>query len=319
MEALAQRTESAVDRRFGGFPEPATDLEPTTLEEHDEGDYIRRRIVFRSKPHLEVPTYVLIPKGVKPPYRAVIACHGHGYGSKAIVGLSFHGSVRTEPEYQKNFAIELVKRGYLVAVPELLGFGDRRLKEMTDAKPEENSCYRIAVQLLLMGKTIAGVRVFETLRTIDYLLSRGDVDEERIGLMGISGGGLVGSFATAIDDRIKVAVISGYVNTFKSSIMPIRHCVDNYVPGILKHAELPDLVALIAPRPLLIESGTEDHIFPISASKEAYAHIQNVYRLLDREERLDHDVFEGGHQSPAKKLTIGLTNGFETFFAVRSD
>lgn len=286
---------------LGGFPKTRTDLNPVTLEEHDAGDYIRKRVVLQTEPQLEMPVYVLIPKNVKPPYPAVVACHGHGYGSKAIVGLRFDGSERTEPEYQKNFALELVKRGYLVAAPELLGFGDRRLKEMADADPEENSCYRISVQLLLMGKTIAGLRVYETLRTIDYLQSRADVDEARIGLMGISGGGLIGSFAAAIDDRIKVAVISGYVNTFKGSIMPIRHCVDNYIPGLLQHAEMPDLISLIAPRPLLIESGTKDHIFPIPHADEAYARIQQVYKLLNQEERLDRDVFEGGHQISGNK------------------
>lgn len=79
--------------------------------------------------------------------------------------------------------------------------------------------------------------------------------------MGISGGGLVAAFASALDERIKAAVVSGYVNTFEASIMAIRHCIDNYVPGLLQDAEMPDIVGLIAPRPLLIESGRTTGFF----------------------------------------------------------
>ena len=100
------------------------------------------------------------------------------------------------------------------------------------------------------------------MRTIDWIETRKELDGARVGLMGISGGGTVTSFATALEPRIKVAMISGYLNTFKDSIVAMSHCIDNYVPGILNWCENYDVASLIAPRPLYVESGERDNIFP---------------------------------------------------------
>ena len=85
----------------------------------------------------------------------------------------------------------------------------------------------------------------------------------RVGCMGISGGGTVTLFATALEPRIRAAMVSGYLNTFRDSIGSLAHCIDNYVPGILNWAEMHDVAGLIAPRPLFVESGEKDNIFPI--------------------------------------------------------
>lgn len=288
---------------LGGFPEEKVDLKPQVVEQKELDGYIRQRVIFNTLEDLEMIAYVLIPKNANSKLPAVVACHGHGYGSKDVVGLNFDGSQKTgEAGYGKNFGLELVKRGFIVIVPELLGFGDRTLEE-DHLKPYkgENSCYKISTSLLLYGKTIAGIRVYETIRTIDYLFTRNDVDFNRIGCMGISGGGLVCAFTSAIDDRIKVSVISCYLNMFKESIMSIRHCIDNYVPGILRYAELPDIVCMIAPRPLLIEAGLYDHIFPIHGVQAAFERLEAVYNLLGVRERLDKDFFEGKHEISGRK------------------
>jgi len=115
-------------------------------------------------------------------------------------------------------------------------------------------------------------------------------------MIGLSGGGTVTTFASALEDRIKVAVISGYFCAWRESILPVLHCECNYVPGILQYAECYDVASLIAPRPLLIEAGTKDNIFPLAGVKNAFAHAERVWELLGVRERLDIDIFEGEHQ-----------------------
>jgi len=297
-----QRLKTVFTELLGGFPEKAPDLNAKVIEETDCGDYIRQRVEYTSSAPFVFPAYILIPKHAQGKLPAVIACHGHGYGSKDLVGLNPDGSPKQgDPGYQKNFAIELVKRGFLVAAPELLGFGDMRLRENTGQDPNQNSCYRIATNLLMAGKTLAGQRIDQIRRTIDYLATRPDADTDRIGVMGISGGGLVCSYAAAVDERLKAVVVSGYTNTFQKSILSIHHCIDNFIPGILNYAEMPDLISLIAPRPLMIESGTKDHIFPIEATREALGKIGQVYALLNARDRLDSDIFEGTHEISGKK------------------
>ena len=288
------------DLGIGKEDKPA--LDPQLLEETACPGYTRQRVSFTTFDGLDMLAYVLIPTDGRTRHPAVVACHGHGYGSREIVGLAPDGSAtQGDPGYQKNFALSLVDKGFLVVVPEILGFGDRRLAEDRDKPLGSSSCHRVSTYLLMMGRTMAGMRVAETMRTIDYLESRNDVDTSRIGCMGISGGGLVCAFTAAVDERIKAAVVSGYAGTFLDSVLSIDHCVDNFVPGLVRHAELPDLLSLIAPRPLLMESGTEDPIFPIQAFHAAHERIRKVYALLDAEARVDVDVFIGNHQIGGEK------------------
>jgi dienelactone hydrolase len=288
---------AALMQKLGGFPAACPPLDPRVLESQKIEGYTRQRIAFTTEDGMEMPAYLLIPDGSSGPFAAVIACHGHGYGSREIVGLLPDGTENNgDPGYQKNFAISLVKRGFMVIVPELLGFGDRRLQEDVEKPMNISSCHRISTNLLMMGKTIAGVRTHDILRTIDYLVTRKDVDSERIGCMGISGGGLVGSFAAAIDERIRACVVSGFANTCKDSLLSIYHCVDNFIPGLLDVAEMPDIIALIAPRPLLLEAGTKDPIFPVASARTTYEDIRKVYVLLEEQDKIDIDVFEGDHR-----------------------
>lgn len=290
---------------LGGFPDEPAPLDAKVIEETACDGYVRQRVEMTTYSGLVMPAYILVPSGSEEhaPNRrpAVVACHGHGYGSKEIVGLEPDGvTASIQPGYQKNFAVELVRRGFIVIVPELLGFGDRRQKAEFEQQAV-HSCHSVSTFLLQMGHTMSGHRVYETMRAIDCLQERPDVDPNRIGIMGISGGGLVASFTAALDDRVRAAVVSGYVNTFKDSILSIHHCIDNYIPGLNRHAEMPDIVSLIAPRPLLIEAGRDDTIFPVAAVIGAYERIREAYRLLGAEIALELDIFDGDHQISGKK------------------
>lgn len=288
---------------LGGFPSSPASLDVRQIEQVACEGYIRERVEYTTYAGMRVPAYVLTPTTagavdngrVSKRLSAVIACHGHGYGSREIVGLSPEDeSILDRPTYQKNFAVELVRRGFVVIAPEILGFGDRRMKEEFDQN-KHSSCDSVSTYLLHMGLTMSGLRVYDTMRAIDYLQTRDDVNPERIGCMGISGGGLIASFTSALDERIKSVVVSGFINSFKASILGMHHCVDNYIPGLGRHAESADITGLIAPRPLLMEAGTKDPIFPIAASIEAYEQIHKVYALLGEQSKLDSDIFEGEH------------------------
>jgi dienelactone hydrolase len=140
------------------------------------------------------------------------------------------------------------------------------------------------------------MRVLDALRVIDYLQSRDEVDGKNIGTMGISGGGMHAFFSAAIDPRIKAAVISGYFCDWRDSILSIFHCTCNFVPGLLNLGELSDLAGLIAPRPLLVEHGTRDHIFPIARVKAAVAKARRAWKVFAAEGNLATDYFEGRHR-----------------------
>ncbi|PRX24177.1 cephalosporin-C deacetylase-like acetyl esterase [Orenia metallireducens] len=293
--------EALIEALGGITVEDNTPLKAEISEEVEYDSYLRQRVVFNINDYLKTSAYLLIPKDKRKEYPAIVACHGHGYGSKEVVGLTPAGLENQKPTCHNNFALDLVKKGFLVIAPEIIGFGERRLAEDNHSTPTENSCYQLATYLLMFGKTLAGMRVIDISRSIDYLLSRNDVASQRIGCMGFSGGGMVAALASALDERIRVAVISGYTNTFKDSIMSTEHCLDNYIPGILKYAELADIIGMIAPRPLLIQAGLTDNIFPIDGVLTAYQRIKEVYQCLDIEDKVAKDIIDKGHEVATDK------------------
>ncbi|PMQ01733.1 MAG: acetylxylan esterase [Dictyoglomus sp. NZ13-RE01] len=285
-----------------GLPLEKVPLEGEVVEKKEFEDYIREKVIFNSTKNLSVIGYLLIPKNISKPLPAVIALHGHGYGKDDIVGIWEDGTERHVVDgYQKDFGISLVKKGFVTFAIEQLGFGERRELEAIKIGKHKSSCRKLAFWALLLGKTLLGFRVWDVMRSIDYLGTREEVRRDAIGIMGISGGATTALFSSALDDRIKAVVISGYLNTFKDSILSISHCECNYVPNILKYAEMYDVASLIAPRPFLVEHGTKDDIFPISSTIYAIEKVREVYKFLKAEEKFDTDIFEGRHEISGRK------------------
>ncbi len=282
---------------LGGFPAQRCPLEAEVLESVDQGDYIREKVIFQSEPKTSVPAYLLIPKKIRLPGRTLICQHGHGRGKDDAAGIyTTEEELKGIRDLNYDYAKQFAQRGYIVLAPDARCFGERN-----DPREGYSGCDKPAMNAILMGKTLIGMRVWDISRCIDYLETREEVDPDRIGCMGLSGGGTVAFFSTILEKRIKTAVVSGYFCTFKASIVDLPHCACNYVPHLLKYAEMPDLACLIAPRPLLFETGTQDPIFPTQAVQEGFGKVKQAYRLLDAEDRVDIDVFEGGHMFSGKK------------------
>ena len=307
-EARAWQAEVAprLEQQLGFQGWPAVSPEPQLIETVDKGDYWREKVLLKIGPDSLMPVYMLIPKQGPKPFPVVVAWHGHGYGVKDIVGLWQDGAERQTPEgYHKDFAVALCRRGLAVAAPEISCFGERQtdfsyLKtDLGQSAP--TTCTHTAMLAFHLGGSVAGLRVQEGKRLIDYLETRADVDPTRLGAMGISGGGMHTFFSTCIDPRIKACVISGYYSTFRDSILAMHHCPCNFVPGLHQFGEMSDLVGLIAPRPLLVEAGDYDPIFPIEAVKSSVEKARAIYQLFAAEAAVETDYFEGRHQISGRR------------------
>lgn len=295
-----RKLKAKVGELLGGLNDAKCALQPQIIERVACPGYIREKILYYSRPEMLVPAYLLIPEDIDAPRPAVVACAGHGHGKNDLVGLDAQGQPRQGPSYQNDFAIQFVKRGFVVIAPEHLGFGERR-DPWDIEKNAGSSCQQHSMAALLFGRTNSGMRVYDIMRAIDYLQTRPEVEPQRIGCVGISGGGLVTLFTTAMDERIQACLVSGYFNLFRDCIIPISHCVDNYIPGLLRYAEMCDVAALIAPRAFFAESGTQDPIFPVKATREAFARLKGVYELLKVPPKCGLHIFRGGHEFNGRK------------------
>jgi dienelactone hydrolase len=296
------RLRSKLTELLGGFPEKRSPLEAQTLEVREFPGYRREKFVFQSRPGAWVLAYVLTPKSGKAPHPTMVCVPGHGRGVDDIVGIDDKGQDREKHDgYQYDFAIQATEHGMAAVAIEPMAFGCRRDDKNKARSLGQSACQPVAGAALLLGQTMIGWRVYDVMRTIDWIETRSDLDSKRVGCMGISGGGTCTTFSSALEPRIKAAMISGYLNTFHASIMSISHCIDNYVPGILNWAEMYDVAGLIAPRPLFVESGEKDNIFPIAASKASFERVQKVYSVFDAAPLAEQETFDGPHSFWGKR------------------
>jgi dienelactone hydrolase len=274
----------------------------TLIRSVDKGDFVRHKYLLRTGAHTVMPFYLLIPKNVTTPLPTVVAFAGHGYGVADIVGLWEDGSERTRANgYHADFAVALCRAGFAVAAPEISCFGERQtdfgyLDDVNGQPIPGSTCTHTAMLAFHLGLSVPSMRVHDALCLVDYLATRADLDIQRLGAMGISGGGMHTLFSMCIDERFKAGIISGYFSTFRDSILAMHHCACNFVPGLATFGEMHDLAGLIAPRPLFIEAGTRDPIFPIGAVQRGVSNARAVYRIFEASQRITLNVFEGRHE-----------------------
>ena len=295
-EAWQKKLRPKIEELMGGFPKTATPLQSQTLEVKEYPNYRREKFVFQSRPGLGVLGYLLTPKTGKAPYAPVVCIPGHGRGVDDIVGIDEKGLDRTvKVGYAYDYAVQVAEHGMAAVAIEPMSFGCRRDPATIAHSLEASVCQPTAGSALLLGQTIIGWRVYDVMRTIDWIETRPELDAKRVGCMGCSGGGMATQFGAAVEPRIKAALVSSYLNTFRACVMSISHCIDNYIPGILNYAEMYDVAGLIAPRPLWVESGERDTIFPVAASRASFARVKKIYEVFGAGEMTGQEVFDGPH------------------------
>ena len=249
------------------------------------------KIAFSSEQKHDVTAYVCLPFTARPPYPFFICLQGHSTGMHVSLGLQQDEATPNDDDGDRDFCIECLRRGIPSIAIEQRGFG--LCEDKYSIVPR---CQNPAAHALMLGRTLLGERIFDVDRTIDYLAARGDVAMDSLGVMGNSGGGTAAMFAGGLLDRISLVMPSCSFSSFKASIMSIEHCICNYVPQLLLWAEMSDVVALAAPKPLVIVNGKDDPIFPIKEAREGFEAIREVYRRLDAEPHCHHVIGNGGHR-----------------------
>lgn len=276
---------------------------------------------------------LLKPANATGPLPAVLAFHDHGgnkfYGSRKIVRLSDKLPTGIE-EHQKTYyegkgwANELAKRGYVVLVPDAFPFASRRvmISDVPEQQrhgykdPDPNSLEQIAKyndwasdheeimgkSLFSAGTTWPGVWVAEDLKALDVLSARADVDKNRIGCGGLSGGGMRSCYVAGLDDRIRCAIPMGFMTTWNDFALykSYTHTWMIYIPILPNELDFPEILGLRAPLASLVLNNSEDQLFTLSEMKRADDILKEVYSKAGASKNYRCSFHPGLHKFDAK-------------------
>ncbi len=258
----------------------------------DCGDHVRHRVVFDTEASMSVPAYLLVPTsrldtGVAG--SAVLAVHGHGPGKDMICGL-------VGPEHE-HYALELVRLGHVVLAPDLRCFGERQDPQW-DPDGHKYDCDWNLVAATMAGVSPLAQNLWDLQCALGVLVEHSLVDAQNIAVAGLSYGATMSLFLAALDERVRLAVVSGYLSSWRAAhALPWNMCGSQVVPGQLGRFEHVDIASLIAPRPLLVESGTQDPLFPVDAAVATVTGLRRVYAAIGADPAaVVHDVFDGDHR-----------------------
>ena len=277
----------------------AVDAAPVIISRAEaEGGITREKVSIAVEEGVRMPFYVLIPSSAGPDTPVLIAAPGHmGGGKESVAGCKGDADVeRMTAFYGYDYGLEAARNGMVAVCFDTRGFGERREwnEEILDS-----SCFSLAHVAESLGIALEGLYVWDVMRLLDNIVARGEWNADDIRMIGFSGGGMQTLYASAIDTRIKAAFISGYFYGFRDSLLKLsNNCSCNYIPSLWRHFDVADIAAMIAPRPLVIQSAASDHLNGERGMRnveEPLDELRKLYAMLGAEKRLLHDIIPGDH------------------------
>ena len=277
-----------------------TDLEPVITGKVEHEEFTVENIHFQSMPGLYVTANLYIPKNLKKPAPAILYVCGHGPTKKN--NISYGNKV----SYQRH-AGWFARHGYVCLIIDTL--------QMGEIEGIHHGTYRYDMWWWnSRGYTSAGAEAWNCIRSLDYLQSRREVDKDRIGVTGRSGGGAYSWWIAALDERIKAAVPVAGITDLKNHVVDgcvEGHCDCMYIVNTYRW-DYPLVAALVAPRPLLISNSDKDTIFPLDGVVRVHEKVRKIYRLYGADDKLGLHITEGPHKD-TQELRIHAFVWFNRF------
>ena len=280
---------SAQERvRISFGPEPdRTPLNPRVTGTVEREAYRIENVLFDSRPGFPVTANLYIPKRSAGPLPAVVGTCGHSSNGKAA-------------EAYQSFAQGLARLGYICLIYDPIGQGERLQYVKDDLSPRIGVGTREHLhagnQQFLVGEFFGMWRAWDGIRALDYLLTRPEVDKQRIGVTGNSGGGTMTTWLCGVEQRWTMAAPSCFVTTFRRNMenelpQDTEQCPPRALALDLDHT---DFLAAMAPKPIIILAKERDY-FDVRGSEETYQRLRRLYRLLDAEDNVALFVGPTGH------------------------
>ena len=260
-------------------------------------DHTRYALLLTAPGVPSVPVNLLVPSDLRPGQKvpAVLCVHGHGpLGNDAIVGRIDASTVaKGSPEPHGAFGVQFVRRGYVVAAPCMIPFGRRVDRSKYGGN---DPCAVTFIRMQALGRLTITANLRDLRWTIDLLQSRPEVLPAQIGCAGLSYGGRMTMLTAAVDERVKVAAVSGQLNLMQERYSNRHSCGSQMIPGLLRYGDYAEIGGLIAPRPCVWEAGSLDRLIVPKWDEMFRKRLTRAYTAAGVPKRLHFDHFEGGHR-----------------------
>ena len=270
----------------GSWPDPCP-LKPRILRTEQEDGYQRLWLDYEVEPGDRVPAILLIPDGItaKAPAPAVAVWHQHA--GQWHLGKSEPAGVAGNPMHHTGVA--LTKLGYVVLCPDALCFEERQDPQ---GKLKGGSYERFEfLRQVLNGRCMAWKNILDLRRAVDYLVSRPEVQSDRIGCYGHSMGSTHAWLVGPWEERLRCVIGNCCLPTYAAiERTKLLHCFPNFVPGWQQYGDTPDIAGLIAPRALHLNFGEDDHGSPIEEVRQGVKTIAAAYASAKVPERFSYFI-----------------------------
>lgn len=278
----------------GPFPDK-TPLNAKTVRAVDKGSYRIEHVIFESQPGFYVTSSLFIPAGIK-----------KGSKSPVIIYCSGHSEDGYRSAVYQHVILNLVQKGFIVFAFDPVGQGERL--EYPDPKtgrsivggPTKEHSWPGA-QAFLTGSSQAMYMIWDGIRAVDYLLTRKEIDPERIGITGRSGGGTQSAYIAAFDDRILAAAPENYITNYKRLLQTIgpQDAEQNLFHILYRGLDHPDFLIVRAPKPALMITTTND-MFSIQGAMDTEIQVAEAYKSFGKPENFSRVEDVAGHASTLK-------------------
>lgn len=284
-----------------------TDLQATVTGKVQRDDFVVENVHFQSRPGLYVTGNLYLPKGLEKPAPAILYVCGHGRVKKN--GISYGNKAR----YQHHGAW-FARHGYVCLTIDTIQLGEIEGIHHGTYGIRRGGDWNYRWWWPARGYTSAGVEAWNGIRAIDYLQSRDEVDDDRIGVTGRSGGGAYSWWVAALDERVKAAVPVAGITDLENHVIDGTiegHCDCMFMVNTYRW-DFPQVAALVAPRALLISNSDKDGIFPLEGVVRVHAKTRDIYRYLGAADRLGLQITEGPHKD-TQELRVHAFHWFNRF------
>jgi hypothetical protein len=289
-------------KMLGGLPADKTPLHPEITGRIQMTGFHIEKLIFQSLPGVYVTALVYVPDDGNKSHPAVLVPSGHAENGKV---------------HYQSLCQHLVQHGYVVINWDAIGQGER--SQFWDAKKNKSRYNLICAEhavlgnlAYLAGTNLARWEIWDGIRAVDYLLTRPDVDPERISITGTSGGGFQAAHIAAFDSRIKVAAISCYITALPMRVFnrifkdPDSDPEQDLYGMISKGIDHPGLLLMMYPRPVFVAAAVLD-FFPIEGTHQTVREISDIYNRFGHADRIAMHEGYHGHEYSTENQQAAIT------------